>query len=431
MINSASRFSKVLGITLLVRLYLAGVVFALPSDSLKVKRVGFQPKKVQPQYPFVKYSQNKLFIPDSQAMQHFYEALDSLRSGKKQKVNVIHIGDSHIQADVFSGIMRTLLQDSNTFGNGGRGLIFPYPLAKTNNPWNYKVSYTGAWTGCRNVQYNQTCDWGLAGVTAETIDSSAAFSLITDTNFGKWPVSKIRVFYPAKDASQFSVKIEAADSTYFPTGIDSLGFAEFQLAYEVSKITVKISRTSKTQTHFTLQGVSLENNREGLVYSSLGVNGAEVLSFLRSPVLEANLQALKPNLVIISLGTNDAYGKNFSPEVFFQNYGTLLQRIQRAAPKASVLLTGPGDNYRKRKYPNYHNAKATMKLYELAEQTNCAVWSFYKVMGGLRSIVKWQYNGLAAKDRVHLTPKGYNLQGELLFDALMQEYLKTSKIQQQ
>ncbi len=61
-------------------------------------------------------------------------------------------------------------------------------------------------------------------------------------------------------------------------------------------------------------------------------------------------------------------------------------------------------------------------MLELAEETDCAVWDFYKVMGGLRSVVKWQNNGLAAKDRVHLTAKGYKLQGDLLFDALMKAY---------
>jgi lysophospholipase L1-like esterase len=155
-----------------------------------------------------------------------------------------------------------------------------------------------------------------------------------------------------------------------------------------------------------------------------GVNGAEVLSFLRNPGLEANLAALNPDLVIISLGTNDAYGKNFDPVYFKRNYEKLLERLKKAAPNASFLLTAPGDCYRNRKYPNPNTGKAVSKMTELAQETGFALWNFYKVMGGYRSVVKWQYNGLATKDRVHLTGKGYKLQGELLFDALMRDYLK-------
>jgi lysophospholipase L1-like esterase len=398
---------------------LSGMVFGLPADSVIQKMTGFP--KVAHSYSFIKYSQNQLYSADSLAMATFFGALDSLRNGTRQKVNVLHLGDSHIQADIFSGRMRTLLQDSNAFGNGGRGLIFPYPLAKTNNPWNYKVSSTGAWSGCRNVQYKQTCDWGLAGITAETTDSSASF-LIQNNSVS---TSKVRVFFPVQDLTQFNVLLKAADSVYNPIKIDSLGFAEFRLAQEVTEVRVLLQKDFSRQKHFTLQGISLDNENPGLVYSSLGINGAEVVSFLRSgETFENHLKALAPDLIIISLGTNDAYGKNFSPDFFKKQYGNFLQRIQKAVPHSSVLLTTPGDNFRGRKYPNYSNTKATAQLYDLAKETNCAVWDFYKVMGGLRSVVKWQYSGLAAKDRVHLTGKGYRLQGELLFEALMQDYIK-------
>ncbi|MFC5270216.1 GDSL-type esterase/lipase family protein [Adhaeribacter terreus] len=420
--NSAA--GKVFWFVLAVRLLLAGVVSGLPADSTNQKTVGFQPPKLAQQYGFVKYGLNKIEAKDSLAMTTFYNALHALQNGTRRKVNIVHIGDSHIQADIFSGRMRTLLQETDAFENGGRGFVFPYPLARTNNPWNYKVTSTGIWSGCKNVQYAQNCNWGLAGITAETSDSSATFSIQNNSV----PVSKVRIFYPVKDLTQFSVSLKASDIIYQPVRTDTLGFAEFILSAEVTEVQVLLQKTFTRQKHFTLQGISLENERPGLVYSSLGVNGAEVVSFLRSNVaFENNLAALNPDLIIISLGTNDAYGKNFNPETFKQNYGTLIQRIKKAAPQASVLFTTPGDNYRHRKYPNYSNVKATAKLYELAEETGCAVWNFYHVMGGLRSVVKWQLNGLAAKDKVHLTGKGYRLQGDLLFDAMMNDYLNFSK----
>ena len=417
--NSAA--GKVFGLSIFFGLLFVCLAVAFPID--KSKKAKIEIAKASRTYKFIRYAENKIFRPDSSALSHFFNALDSLQNGTRQKVNVIHIGDSHIQADLFSGRVRSLLKDSAVFGKGGRGLIFPYTLAKTNNPWNYKVTSTGNWTGCRNIQATQICNWGLAGITAETIDSSATFSIQNHSVSDNYPVNRVRVFYPVTEAGQFLPLIKIADSTYFPTRLDSAGFAQFELPFEVSEVKILVTKTIKAQYHFTLQGLSLENDRRGLQYASLGVNGAEVISFLRNPSFEANLKILKPDLLIISLGTNDAYGKNFNPEVFKQNLGTLIQRIKRASPKTSILLTTPGDNYRLRKYPNYSNVKAAAKMYELAEETNCAVWDFYKVMGGLRSVTKWQYNGLAAKDRVHLTAKGYQFQGDLFYEALMKSYV--------
>src|SRR5688572_27140196 len=122
--NSAA--GKLVLLSILLRLLFASLVVALPSDDNKLKKKEVKIYKASRAYSFVRYSENKIFQPDSSALSHFYNALDSLQNGTRQKVNVIHIGDSHIQADLFSGRVRSLLQDSAVFGNGGRGLIFPY-----------------------------------------------------------------------------------------------------------------------------------------------------------------------------------------------------------------------------------------------------------------------------------------------------------------
>jgi lysophospholipase L1-like esterase len=126
--------------------------------------------------------------------------------------------------------------------------------------------------------------------------------------------------------------------------------------------------------------------------------------------------------VIVSLGTNDAYMAEFDEKAFKRNFGTLIQRMKRALPRASILLTTPGDSYLARKYTNYNNTKATLQILELAEETGCGVWNFYEVMGGLRSVNQWYAHGLATKDKIHLTRKGYHLQGDLLFEALKLDF---------
>ena len=43
-------------------------------------------------------------------------------------------------------------------------------------------------------------------------------------------------------------------------------------------------------------------------------------------------------------------------------------------------------------------------------------------MGGYGAMGKWYAAGLSAKDRVHYSGKGYQIQGDLLYTALMAGY---------
>ena len=61
-------------------------------------------------------------------------------------------------------------------------------------------------------------------------------------------------------------------------------------------------------------------------------------------------------------------------------------------------------------------------MYELAKKHNGAVWDMFQVMGGLKSANIWMARGLLKRDRIHFTREGYNLIGDLLFNAIMEAY---------
>ena len=61
--------------------------------------------------------------------------------------------------------------------------------------------------------------------------------------------------------------------------------------------------------------------------------------------------------------------------------------------------------------------------YLTAEDHNGAVWDLYEIMGGLGSISVWNEVGLANKDRVHFLVPGYNLLGDMLYNAIIYEWL--------
>lgn len=61
-------------------------------------------------------------------------------------------------------------------------------------------------------------------------------------------------------------------------------------------------------------------------------------------------------------------------------------------------------------------------MMNLAREYNGAYWDLFEIMGGLNSIKLWERNGLAQKDKVHFTRKGYYLNADLLFVAFRNAY---------
>ena len=372
-------------------------------------------------YDFVKYGENKIYTPQENTLSHFFDQLDTLAAQQDRKVNVVHIGDSHIQADFFSNVMREKLLTEPYFGNGGRGFLFPYRLAHTNNPYHYYTGYTGTWKGYRNSISRDKSDYGLAGITAITYSSSSTFSVKMNT----WDDAKVefasnevKVFYPVLDSTSFDVYLKQGDSLISGV-IDSSGFITFKSDSLVAKMKFVLRQNHAYQTHFLIQGLLLSNDDNGIVYSSIGVNGAKIDSYLRSTCFVPHLAQTNADLVIISLGTNDAYNYGFDPNVFKANLKQLIEWIREACPNTSILLTAPGDGLRSRWKTNNDNSRAVEALLEIAQSENCALWDFYSVMGGLLSIKKWREFGLGQADHLHLTGDGYQLQGSMLYEALI------------
>ena len=137
---------------------------------------------LQTLYPFLQTPANHIENATI-GLQRFYQRL---RQPAQQpavlpgsRVSVVHIGDSHLQADEFSGRVRQELQ--RTYGNAGRGLVFPYAVARTNGSPTYRTAATsGAWRMKRVLSAarpDSTLPIGLSGISLATSDSGAAFTL--------------------------------------------------------------------------------------------------------------------------------------------------------------------------------------------------------------------------------------------------------------
>ncbi len=91
-------------------------------------------------YPFIHFENNcfRFYSEQSPNWERLFLDFRNMVNEKNCKLNFYHIGGSHIQADVYTHDIRTYLQTHWPNVSGERGLVFPFDLAHTNNPWNYE-----------------------------------------------------------------------------------------------------------------------------------------------------------------------------------------------------------------------------------------------------------------------------------------------------
>ena len=128
-------------------------------------------------YDFVHYDDNRFQFPgDSSFYQNFLARFSKLISEGSGQISVVHIGGSHLQADIYTDRIRSRFQTFQPGINGGRGFLFPYSVARTNNPSNFLVDYTGRWTSCKNIQEYKNCPLGLSGISVTTNDTFSQYN---------------------------------------------------------------------------------------------------------------------------------------------------------------------------------------------------------------------------------------------------------------
>lgn len=137
---------------------------------------------------------------DSMALAGFYNKLVALRSGLIGRVTIYQIGDSHIQSGYFAGTARSALQKH--FGNAGRGLSFPYRLAGTNQPDDYRISTSKTWS--RNPS-----NVGLSGFTVSS-NASGSFTIKTNDFFGSGNKHDLIRFITNNDACSWGAPIQSS-----------------------------------------------------------------------------------------------------------------------------------------------------------------------------------------------------------------------------
>jgi len=307
-------------------------------------------------------------IKNSGALADFTKKLIDLKQYKRGKINIVHIGDSHIQADLMTGVTRKKLQE--VFGNAGRGFVFPHALARTNGSWDVRFTSTAYWDSYRNISPVNGTNVGISGIALSTRaanfgielnvkDTSNFFNIIkiitpgNDDSFGL-AIDRKSIAVAKKISKRISHRVRNGEALSVIAEKYNVSITAIKKANRLKSYTIKAGKTlripgtatinafvdkteyiplpvsaeldyhyytskdplnkifvipNKAKTTYELSGLILENNNPGILYHNIGVNGAKLSDYNKYPVFFEQLKSLQPDLIIIALGTNESFDK--------------------------------------------------------------------------------------------------------------------------
>ena len=385
--------------------------------------------------PLVVSSDHPIEDP-AKALDPFYAALAHTEARRPGAITrITHYGDSPITNDGITGTIRRLLQ--TRFGDAGHGFIL------VDRPWAWyghdAITFTsgGGWTG-DSIINGKVYDgqFGLGGVTfrASGPGKYARFAPASQGDTGK-SFSRMEVYYLQQpNGGQFSLSVNDERVQAVSTSGDAVrsGFYEIK-APQAGSNTFQVTTAGGDVRLF---GAVLENEGPGVVYDSLGVNGAFaglLATVMNEDHWKQQLQHRSPDLVVLNYGTNESQDATSSQMGRYEKeLREVIRRVREALPGASVLIVSPMD--RGQRAPGGRViTKPTIPLivemqHRVALDTNCAFFSTFEAMGGEGTMAKW-YAGkgrdrLVREDLTHPSAKGAETVGRLIYEALIDGYTK-------
>jgi LysM repeat protein len=456
---------------------LLGLIFSVSlsaqvvdSTMVEVDTLGMEAK--------VKYGENA--ISNTKALEKFFEKLYALETAKNGKVRVAHIGDSHIQADLFTGVIRKSLQDK--FGNGGLGFSFPHNLARTNGSYFIKYSSNESWNNHRITKEKNGSPIGLSGISLTTRAKDFAVEINVKDN--AYQFNTLKIVSP-NNANMFDVatssktivlesnvpkkikhKIKNGEAISIIAEKYNVSVAELKRANglknnniragkilkiptnEMQKRSIKrsefipLSLTEESNSHsfysetmmdkiylipnkaasnFALNGLVFEKNEPGITYSNIGVNGAKASDYNKYPLFFDQVSALQADLIIVSLGTNETFDK-MPVKDYMGQINTFIANIKAKNPNSEILVMSTPPSLLYRRSLNHFADDYAREINSQSTIVGHASWDLFAIMGGMYGVNRNYRQGLMSGDKVHYSKAGYEKQGALFSEALLNAY---------
>lgn len=339
-------------------------------------------------------------------LSRFHAKLAALEAGRRSKpVTVYHFGGSHVASDSFSRGIRKALQ--KRYGNAGRGMVIPAKAYRFGHADQVAFTSKGSWRS-QTARKRNKGRFGISGVAVSSRSSRASMTMTSKIGPFDWAEVTVATG-PSQGA--FDIQIGAVKKR-FDAYAKSRGSQSFRVENKGRSVTVRPAGGAQT----TVLNWASGENEPGLRYVNFGLNGARlnITRRMNEQLVANDLKRLDPDLIVYGYGTNEGFDDNLDLKRYNKRAAAYLKQLRQWAPNAEIVIMGASSGLRRKGRktcagwsvpPKLNPLRDQMK--KLAGQTNAAYWDWSAAMGGTCGINTWVADGLASKDRVHLTPKGY------------------------
>lgn len=432
-------------------------------DSLELVQMTYRQKMLRIQY-----------ADSSIGLWGFFKKLDQRRH-RVGKVRILHYGDSQIEGDRITSVIRDHLQKE--FGGSGLGYIAAAPLTSNLSANNWRSDNWKRYPIFGNRDPTLTHNrFGMYGVfsrftsfpTWDTVyqetfgaqvkDSVGTQPITRDTSFTLDPILRKKLpydsaimawikispskigYYSSRRYSEMAILFRNPDAPFLMTVIlnDSMKvqqrFMTNANAQEYKQSFVKSPKSIRLEFEAAsspdIYGIRLENDY-GIVMDNIPMRGSSGTYFskINHREMASQFTSAETDLIILQFGGNAVpymlsedrvrrYGKWFSSQIRY---------LRRMNPTADFILIGPSDMSTKDgfNYVTYPLLSYVRDVLRTAALDNgCGFWDMYEVMGGKNAMSSWvtAEPPLAAPDYVHFTRRGARKIAELFYEALMKDY---------
>jgi len=360
----------------------------------------------------------------------FYKAL----ADKTAPVRIVHFGDSHVAADIWTRYLRTAFQDR--FGDAGPGLVLPGSVFRGYRRAGVAIHAPArSWQG---VTLRKPPSDGLLGLPGAALVGHAeapaatatarfsSFELELAARPGETACAEVNVEDDAGQKENVELERESLEARQYGSLLLMRNRDPLPLATHTIAVAGCDGAAGPTVVGLDLRGQDPRGGSgPGVIYDSFGINGVTFaeLDDIPAQLRQDLLARLNPTLIIVSYGTNDMGARDFSKPAYQERCIRLLKALREEAPGAAVLVTGPIDRPgRTTKTRDYFHERSDMTIDALAaaaRETGCAFWDARAAMGGFGALLRWRKSSLAQTDLVHLTDSGYQMLAKMLAGALM------------
>jgi hypothetical protein len=374
----------------------------------------------------------------------FFSTLESVAS-EKQKISILHYGDSQIEGDRMTSYIRQRIQDQ--FGGYGPGLI---PATNVYSTISFKQRYSENFKRftCFGGESLKSRKYGVMASAARftkefDIDSTFILDTIKEQtgwieispsgsaydrartynnvtmhyNSCNYPV-KVKVFQNGTLIHEEMLKQDGKQNT-------------LKLNFGSTPGTLKYEFTGKVSPNICAFG--LEGDY-GVQVTNIGMRGSSgtIWGKMNQETLGSMYAKLNTKMVIMQFGGNSV--PSFTDSSSVRNYASYFKgqiaRVKSLNPGAMIVVIGPSDmsKFNEGIYETYPLLSYCVdKMKEVTINSGGAFWNLYAAMGGRNSMPSWVEKGLAGKDYIHFSNGGAKIASQLFYDALIAEFAKWKK----